>query len=231
MKEESVRKINTLGKVGEILARICRVFLIIGFVGILIALVAMIALPKDFVKVEIGTGVGVKIDLSYYGELSEEDQANARRGLEKALTDTDKDARITDFEVTASSVTLHLAANEMTLGPRTLIGILVAALFYVAASYVSLRFLGLLCRAFRDCKSPFEENVIRRMKNFAISLIPWAVISMTMDSITSESALFSASDFSIGINLGTALLVLLILGLCRIFRYGAELQKEHDETL
>ena len=230
MKEETLRKINGLGKAGNIIARICRVFLIIGFVGILIGLVAMIVLPKDFVQIEIGTGVGVKVDLSRYGELSEEDQASARRGLEKALNDTDKDVKITDFEVTASSVTLRLAKDEMTFGPRTLIGVLVVALFYVAASYVSLWFLGTMCRAFRDCKSPFEENVIRRMKNFAISLIPWAVVSMTMDSITSEFA-FSSNDFSIGINLGTVLLVLLILGLCRIFRYGAELQKEHDETL
>ena len=230
MKEETLRRINKIGKAGNIIALICRIFLIIGFVGILIALVAMIVLPKDFVKVEIGTGVGVKVDLSRYGELSEEDQAGARRGLEKALSETDQDTRLTDFEVTASSVTLHLAANEMTFGPRTLIGILVVALFYVAASYVSLRFLGLMCRAFRDCRSPFEENVIRRMKNFAISLIPWAVISMTMDSISSEFAL-SSNDFSIGINLGTVLMVLLIIGLCRIFRYGAELQKEHDETL
>ena len=230
MKEETLRKINGLGKAGNVIARICRVFLIIGFVGILIGLVAMLVLPKDFVKVEIGTGVGVKVDLSRYGELSEEDQASARRGLEKALDETDKDVKITDFEVTASSVTLHLAKDEMTFGPRSLIGILVVALFYVAASYVSLWFLGTMCRAFRDCKSPFEENVIHRMKNFATSLIPWAVVSMTMDSITSEFA-FSSNDFSIGINLGTVLLVLLILGLCRIFRYGAELQKEHDETL
>lgn len=230
MKEETVRKINALGKAGDIIARICRVFLVIGFIGILIGIVSLIALPKDLVKVDVGTDIGIKVDFSRFGELSETEMENARRGLEKAQTEKDGNGKITDYEVTPSSLTLHLAAKEMTFGLRNLIGPMIVSLLYVAASYVGLRFIGLLCRAFRDCASPFEENVIRRMRNFAFSLIPWAVLSMSSNSIVSKS-MFSVNKFSIGINLGTVLLVLLILGLCRIFRYGAELQKEHDETL
>lgn len=230
MKEETVRKINGLGKAGDIIAKVCRVLLIIGFVGIIIGLIAIIAVPKDLVKVDVGTNIGVKVDFSRYGELSEADQENARQGLEKSLSEQDEDGRIADYEVTASSVTVHLVTNEITFGLRNLIGPMVVALLYVAASYVSMRFIGLLCRAFRDCASPFEEKVIRCMKNFAFSLIPWVALSMISDSIISRS-MFSVNKFSVGVNLGTVLLVLLILGLCRIFRYGAELQKEHDETL
>ena len=230
MKEETLKKINGLGKAGEIIARIIRVFLIIGFVGVIAGLVILLVLPKNLARIEIGTDVGVQIDLSGFKELTEEEQQQAREGLEKAMAEPDEDGGITGYEVDGSRITVHVGMNEKSFGLRSLIGPMIVSLLYIAASYVTLRFIGQLCAAFRDCRSPFDGNVILRMRNFAFSLIPWAVLSMISDSILSKTA-FSVSSFGIHANLGTVLLVLLILGLCQIFRYGAELQQEHDETL
>ena len=230
MKEETIRKINGIGQAGEIIARIIRVFLIVGFVGIIIGLIATLIVPKNMVHLHVGTDVDVRIDLSGIKTLSEEEQQEVRSGLSEAMREGDEDGTVTGYEVSESEIKVRIGVKDMEFGLRSLIGVMIVGMLYTAASYVTLWFVGLLCRAFRNCHSPFDEEVIRRMRNFAFSLIPWAVLSMISDSIVSRS-LFNASRFEIGINLGTALLVLLILGICRIFTYGAELQREHDETL
>ena len=90
--------------------------------------------------------------------------------------------------------------------------------------------IALLCRALRDCKSPFDDTVIRRMRNFAFSIIGWCVLSVVCNLVIS-SIFASAIQVGVSFSLGNVLLVLVILGLCDIFRYGAKLQQEHDETL
>ncbi len=75
-----------------------------------------------------------------------------------------------------------------------------------------------------------EKNVIKKMQYFAYSLVPWAVVSMISDSIR-ESILNNKLSVMFSIDLGVVLIVLVVLLLVHIFKYGAVLQQESDETL
>ena len=91
-------------------------------------------------------------------------------------------------------------------------------------------FAGKVCKAFRDCQSPFEENVIRRMQYFAYSLIP----TVLLESVVAGSiGYFLGNTDGIGVNLNvsTILVVLVVFALVYVFKYGALLQQESDETL
>lgn len=230
MKETMLKRIHGIGKAGAIISRICRVFLIIGFVGVLIGLMAVLVLPNNFVTVEIGGTVGVKVDFSKYGGLSAENRADLEKQFDRAMQEKDEDFAIRDYKVEKNTISLDFVTGENTFRIRNLVGPLIVALLYLAASYVTMWFVGKLCTAFRGCASPFDGEVIRRMKNFAYSLIPWVVLSWVSDGILSDTIPF-ANHSSGGFDLKSVLLILLILGLCAIFRYGAELQREHDETL
>ena len=61
-----------------------------------------------------------------------------------------------------------------------------------------------------------EESVIKAMRAFGISLIPWAVFRLCVGSTAGVAIL---------------LLAFVIFLLVKIFKYGAELQQESDETL
>lgn len=226
MKEETIKRINGIGKVGNIIARILRILLIIAFILIIGALVVVNVMPKNLVVVDIGNRVGVSVDFSDFAKLSEEEQAEVRKGIEENL----KDESLGEYEVTETTIVFHFENHQGTYGIADINGPLVIALIYVIACYVILWFVGLLGKAFRDCDSPFDDNVIKRMKNFAYSLIGWIVVAFVSNIIISRVFL-SGFSIQIGFNLGTVLLALVILGLCSIFRYGAKLQKEHDETL
>jgi hypothetical protein len=93
-----------------------------------------------------------------------------------------------------------------------------------------LCFASSLCKAFRDCETPFEDNVIKKMQNLAYSLIPWVFVSAATDSVVS-SLTTNMVAITFGIDFGVVLIILIVFALVYIFKYGAVLQQESDETL
>lgn len=230
MKEDTIVKINKIGKAGDIVARILRILLIIAFVAVLAGLIVLSVLPGKLVKVDLGSQVGIVVDFSDFGEISEEEQAELRKSFEEMNKgEEDEAGRPSNVEVTSTTLSFEIGQARKVFGLRDLIGPVIVAMFYIVGSYVILWFVALLCRAFRDCNSPLEDNVIRRMKNFAFAIIAWGVLAIVCNIVI--SSIFVATQIRISFGLGHILLVLAILGLCGIFRYGATLQKEHDETL
>ena len=230
MKELSIKRINTIGKAGNIIALICRIILIIAMIGLIAAIVVINVIPEKLVNVDLGTNVGVTVDISEFDKFPEEAQAEIRKGLDEAANDWEEDGAITYYEVTDSTITIRFTHNSKTFSLKDVNAPLIVGMFYVIGSYVILWFVAMLCRALRDCNSPFDDTVIRRMRNFAFSIIGWCVLAIVCNIVIS-SIFASAIQIGVGISAGTILLVLVILGLCGIFRYGAKLQQEHDETL
>ena len=100
----------------------------------------------------------------------------------------------------------------------------------LVALFITLLFAGKLCQAFRDCESPFEEKVVKQLNSLAYSLLPWVVLGSLTESI-SESIFTNNFNLMIGVDLGMVLIILFIFVLAYIFKYGAVLQQESDETL
>lgn len=67
------------------------------------------------------------------------------------------------------------------------------------------------------------------MSRFAVSLIPAVFMNMVCGGMW--SSLFSGSGFAMTVNLGSVMLVAVIFLLIAVFKYGALLQQESDETL
>lgn len=68
------------------------------------------------------------------------------------------------------------------------------------------------------------------MKNLAISLIPWVVLSNISDMFL-QYIMTGNYNIALSINLKIVLVIVLIFALIYIFKYGAVLQQESDETL
>jgi hypothetical protein len=86
-----------------------------------------------------------------------------------------------------------------------------------------------LCKAFAKCNSPFDEEVIKKMRLFAISLIPWSVFSMLGNYMIAYMS--GSPKVNLSINIAVVFTIVVIFALTYIFRYGAVLQQESDETL
>ena len=109
----------------------------------------------------------------------------------------------------------------------------------IASAIVALVMFLKLSDAFRVCRSPFDEAVIRRMNIFAWTLIVCAVVGSFAGSAAQSAVMafqnagihVGAKNFGVSLDLYPIFAALIVFFLCMIFRYGAQLQQEADETL
>ena len=102
-------------------------------------------------------------------------------------------------------------------------------LIYIGTIIFALFMFSNFTKTLSKCETPFAEDVISRMTTFANSLVPVAILSVFNKSFW--ESFNSANMFSIDFDFGVLLLVAVVYVLVMIFKYGAELQHEADETL
>lgn len=232
-KEDAIRKINTMGKVGNIVALIARIFVIVGLVLCVAGLVVVLVLPSDLCRLKIDGRAQVLVDLSSFGWEAGDDLA---RDVQDSIQDKagfrygGNHFAVDKVEMDGSQIRVDSCARLTEIRISSLIWVIASAIVVLGLLLVSIIFAGRLAKSFRDCESPFEDRVIRRIKQFAYSLIPWAVISSVIGS-PEQWFWMAGGGFSFDLNVGMIAVVLVILALAYIFQYGAILQRESDETL
>lgn len=238
-KTSAIKKINKVGKIGKGIAIALQVLLGIAAVGVIIGSIALMAIPKDSIRVKFNATANIIVDTASFGKLVS--QAELDEGMAEAQNNIEKDGHASvggmDFgldSITSDNGKVNIAMssvdNTTGFSIRKLGGITLTALVYIICAFVSVLFAGKIFCALAKCESPFDADVIKRMQRFAYSLIPWVIIDSVMNSATS-SVLFNSSDLSINFNLTMLAVIAMIFVLVYIFKYGAVLQKESDETL
>ena len=230
MKEQAIQKINKIGKVSSIITLIAKILVGIGIVLSLIGSVVCFVIPDSLLKMSFVGEIMVEVNYSALGFAMTEEQADlVKETLATEVIDEEEDG-FSNVDITEGKVVTKGSVEDFCFTLRDMAWIYVMGLVALVMTFVTLIFIGSLCKSFRDCKSPFEENVIRRMQNLAIALIPWTIISTVTNSVT-DSITNNKLNLKFTVDLGVVLVVLVVLILVYIFKYGAVLQQESDETL
>ena len=235
MKENAISKINKMGRIGTILTIIAKVFIIIGLIATFVGTIASAFIPKDFFTAGADSNLLINISLASLGSsLTDEEVTQAEQEAVKILGEEEFDTgslKINTMDVSNDNISLSLTNKLANFSLHKIFWVMLSAFLYLAMTLVTLFFIGFLCRAFQNCESPFEENVIKKMKTLAYSLIPWTILSTVNDAVANNFFTNSFRLDGIGIDLNMVMTVLIILALAYIFQYGAVLQQESDETL
>ena len=215
MKNNNLKKINIIGKVSKILLIIACVAISIAIVTSIIGGVAVLMLPDGSVKVKGEANAELIIDyetapiLKNAVKVDEFDYDMFGFKLNIDEKDSSDNEQIISFDGSVEEIDMQDFRFVFALGLFTAAlltsGLLIAAIF--ATKFAA---------AIAVCQTPFEVNVIRRMKHFGFSLIPWALLNFINGSV----ALITA-----------VLVVLVVLLIAYIFSYGANLQQESDDTI
>lgn len=235
-KENAISKINTMGKVGTILALITKILLIIAMVLLVVSTVVLAVLPDNLFRVNMRGNANVIFNMSGFGEniLKDADVEEIQEEITKnqKITYAGNQFAVSEVEVDTQKDEIVIdAEGELTnFTSHQLVWALLGALLQIALTLMTVIFISRLTKAIRDCKSPFETRVIVRMKQFAYSLIPWAVASWIINAMESRIWM-SGGGIHFELNVNVIIVVLVILALAYIFQYGAVLQQESDETL
>ena len=228
MKTQAIQKINGLGKAGHIIANIIKIILIMVAVGYLvIAAIVVSTVPKGAVTfVTEGSGEIVVDYSAFEGMMNEDEKQSAENSGWSFIIDGNQ---LNASEATENGMRWFSEQSTKTIDLHDMTGRLMLIDVAIIVMTVTMFFAASFFKSLRYCTSPFEENVLTKMKRLAYSLIPWVLISFTSFNIT--DFLMGNSDFVISINVEMVLVVLVVISLMHIFRYGAMLQQESDETL
>lgn len=227
MKEQAIKKINGIGKAGHIIANICKVLMIIAAVAAIAGTVVICTVPKGAVTFVTEGNGEIVVDYSAFESMMNDNEKQKAENSEWSFlidgnhynaSEATENGMRWFSEESAKSTDLHDMAGRLMLIDIAII-VMIVTMFFAASFFKSLRY----------CTSPFEENVLSKMKRLAYSLIPWAVIGF--GSFDLEDFLLGKVNVGISINLEMVLIVLVVIAMMLIFRYGAELQRESDETL
>lgn len=237
MNSEIRKKVNTVGKVGHILAVIAKIFLIAGMVIMVLGIAVGVIFPRDAVQADLSGEVTVHVSEKLYkgrfpviGDLGDLEKWNIQLGGEEF-----DDVRI---EKTEGGIDIigSMSGGVPVLG--ALFKGCVIGLVYMTAVLVVFCFLDALMKEFRTCETPFAPGVIRKMSNFAWSLLPMGLLSGFSGGEVLPVRFFSVNTFSVDglgkgftVNISVILMILVVFALVQVFKYGAELQQQADETL
>ena len=236
MKTQAIQKINRIGKAGSILTMIGRILLIIGAVGTLIGMITIaIFVPRGMVTLTLDGNARFQVDLSETGKTLPKDvQDDINSGASSydfSYIGTDGTSYdMTEVIATDTGITASGSRPVTVFDVHELSYKLIPVLVTILAALVCMIFAGRLCKAFRDCETPFSENVIRCLQHLAYSLIPWTILSPVAEN-TARNLFSGDMNMVISLNLGMIVAVLFVFMLVAVFKYGAMLQQESDETL
>ena len=231
-KEKVVRNINKIGKTGTVISTIIQVFLIIGLAGVIIGAAVLLSIPSDLFSFRINTSGKMEFDMEGIPEeglkwFSKDHNAS---GLDFSFNMNGIDYRSTNTVVEGSHISTDLEGKSNVITPMRLGIVVAAAGLIVLLTLVIMIFIKKLCKSIRDCESPFDQAITKNLECCAWALVPWVFASGISENVI-KSALTGGKNMLFSVDLSTVLVILLIFALTYIFKYGAQLQTESDETL
>ncbi|MBR7082038.1 MAG: DUF2975 domain-containing protein [Oscillospiraceae bacterium] len=236
MKTQAISKINKVGKAGYIVALIFKILAIVVASLLVFLMIITAFIPKGFMVARISERAELVYDLSKYNISLSPDDIDSLNNWSDMLGDNfmissgGKKVEMLDIKASETQITMRGEGDVYYMDLHSVSYMLIPLLISLISTIVCLAFATRLCRAFQLCETPFDDIIIRRLRQLAYSLIPLAVLSSLADG-TTRSLFAGQMHLSFNINVGMVIAVLLIFLLVSVFKYGAELQRESDETL
>lgn len=236
MKNEVISKINTIGKAGNIISKIAKVIMIIGLVGCIVGTVLLSFIPKDFVTFNMSGDAVITVNtdnMPLFEIINFGDEVHIDKNEDDLSVKWDiNDVAyiVSELEQNGNVINMYAEAESYKIDISSFKWFLIPVIVFMISALVVIHFIGILCKKFQYCSTPFTEDIVKAIKNLAISIIPMALLQSVTESIT-NSMMAGDIDIVVGIDLMTVILVILIFLLAAIFNYGTMLQKESDETL
>ena len=237
MKSSSIKKINVAGTVGYVISILLIVCSIASMVMVGIGCAAAVAVSKDEISVKIHSDIDINSTGNFLDMLNKFVYVGGVDNIGDLLTEDGKEIEVNDKDISGISVaenaegglSVGVKTNEITFSIKRIVAALILSFVFLGAVTVALEMLKRLMKSLKSCETPFSQEIVSRMSRFAYSLIPVAVLNTVCSGIWPTVSHGAEYDFTL--NLGVIMLVAIIYLLVLVFRHGAQLQRESDETL
>lgn len=232
MKDNAIAKIHKFGKIGYNISKIVMVISIILLMIIFILTILCSLFPRNLFVERTSSQSMIELDLTGIAEDLEIDQKAKENYINGEITFStwDNEYELVDIRQDGNIIRLVGESEPTVLRYQdfSIIGFFVG--IWLILEMLVIHFMKKLCKMFSVCETPFTQEIIDIMQKLFRSLIPLTVFSVFADSIL-ESMLKGKLQISMDLNILMVIALLLVFLLTFIFKYGAMLQQESDETL
>ena len=249
MQNDIRKKVNGFGKIGKIVVTVLLVIVLIGGITASVAAVYLSQLPDDAISVSVSGKANIQVDESLMGILAgsivdglsyESDQMpdlSDEADMESILPQVRIDLSINNADY--ATAVIHSEGNMKSIEAQTddfvyeidnIIKVIIGGIVYVAAIAVSLFMLRRLFKEFESCETPFTDVAVKRLYAFGFSLIPVILIGTVAEAMA-QALLTPSEGINFYLDVGAIVAFVVTICLCTLFKYGAQLQQESDETL
>ena len=234
MKNSNIKKINTAGLVGYIISILLIIGLIASMVGVAILTAGAIAISKDNINLKMATSININSTGNFLSKLNSFISINGVDDLNDLINNDgekldDNDISELNIKEENGGLVIDVKTNEITVNLKRIIIALVLSFISLGAITVAVYWLKSLMKSLKNCETPFSEDIIKKMTRFANTLLVVVIFNMTTNGYW--ASIKSGSLFRPSVNLEGYLFVSVIYILIVVFKYGAKLQQESDETL
>lgn len=235
-KNKAIAKINKYGKYGSIITVVMIVIVSILTLVTLVAAVGTKFIPDDLFKINLGTQAEViinpsaidsDVDAATFDQITYAiNSGKVQGGLNLGAVSMELNTAEVVGDVVVCKTTEGTGELHLTNVGNVLLLVVVSLLLTLISTIFGFKF----CKSIEKCESPFEDNVIKKMRYMAFSLLPWAVFS-SIPKYAVNNLFNNNLKVNLSLDMNIILIVLVILALTVVFKYGAILQQESDETL
>ena len=135
------------------------------------------------------------------------------------------------YSENTGAVTIHPGIiADIGMGGEEMVCTLSNALAYAVITAVILHYLGAIFKSIRNEGSPFDIDNVKSLKKVAISIALLSVIPAIVE-VAVTAVLGMMGSLKLHVEVTFIALAFFFLCLAYIFEYGAELQRQSDETL
>lgn len=219
MEDSVISRINKMGKIGVIVTRILKIFFILQLLLCLTILFFWGYVPKGMITLRCIQRLELETDESLFPQ-SQDMQYNFLNSKARSHTLDHSEKTEQGYRFWGEQLQYEIDDGGTFM---------FLFVIYFIIFYPILHYGGRLCRSIRSCRSPFDPDVIQKMKKLQLAMIPWAFISIFTDALA-PVFLMNARP-SLTVNLDLLVVIFVLYSLMFIFQYGAQLQRESDETI
>ena len=231
--DKTKRTINVIGKVCRIIATVLLVFSFIGAGAMVTAGIVLAVLPEDVVNVDMASESEFKLSGKLIQKIPDDAIVSVDDGLDtgrRFITINGISIDGVERDADGSIIMRGRVANIFFSLRRAGFALIIYSISTGCVIYMMIM-LKKFMLALEKCGSPFEDGVVKAMTNFAISLIPYAVLKPVITSLANSVLMTNSFNVSYNLDLTTIFAALVIILLILIFKYGVKLQQQADETL
>ena len=222
------QNMNSTGRIGYIVVTVLKVIFCIAIAAAVIGGIMVITMPRDYITIRESSTYEIRVGRGMIYNFierinSDDEETETHYTVNGVEVDEDNFVKDGDYYV------FTVESDGMVFNFGRIKAVCVPLILYLIAITGSIWLLGGVFKALKVCRSPFDDEVFKKLKPFVLSFIGIYVFRCIFHAFLSAALYGGRVRISWDISAEVAIVLLIIAVLYYVYRYGQAVEKRLGE--